>query len=73
MNTTYLLHSDHLLVLVPQLLDLPRVLPHVRLGPHQDDRGVGAVVSHLRNPFGGDIIKTGGTCYSKTDQKHILQ
>ena len=70
---TYLCHRHHLLVLVSQLLDLARVLPHVRLGAHQDDRGLGAVVSHLRNPLGADIIKTGGACDGKTDQEYILQ
>ena len=73
LQMTYLCHRHHLLVLVSQLLDLARVLPHVRLGAHQDDRGLGAVVSHLRNPLGADIIKTCGASDGKTDQEYILQ
>ena len=70
---SYLCHRHHLLVLIPELLDLARVLPHVRLGAHQDDRGLGAVVSYLRNPLGADIIKTCWAGDGKTDQENILQ
>ena len=39
--------GDHLLVLLLELLDLLGVVPEVRLGAHQQYRGVRAVVRHL--------------------------
>ena len=38
-------------LLVPQPLDGVLVVPQVKLGAHQDDGGVGAVVSHFRIPL----------------------
>ena len=48
---SYLRVGDGRQLLLLQLLNRVLVLPEIQLGAHQDDRGVGAVVAHLRVPL----------------------
>lgn len=58
-------------LLVLQLLDRGLVVAQIQLGADQDDRDTGAVVTHLGEPLGPDVLKGGRIHQREADEEDV--